>query len=782
MNTVSTYGNKLGKAPTQPLRRREGHKTHLFKSLPTAEGLRWSFTFLVGLLSFVASAQTVLTGRVTNQKGHALPGANVFLRGTYDGASTDSTGAFRFTSSRPDTATLLVSYLGYEPFSQKITLAQLDKRPGPSLSIRLTEMANELNTVVISAGSFEASDEKRMTMLKPMDIVTTAGANADITAAMNLLPGTQRVGEQTGLFVRGGSGEEAKVVIDGMIVQNPYFSTMPNVQSRGRFQPFMFKGTSFSTGGYSAQYGQALSSVLLLNTTDKGSNNGMSVSLNLANTALSYDQASEKSSVSATAYYGNLKPLFVLVPQNIDWTQVPEFAGSSLTYRFKPTKTGMLKVYGMYSNSKLGMNFLDPSTDNGTTALQQRNQSFFTTSTYTDGWSEGRWLLNSGLSYSYDTDATTYSGADFGRGSARIQGRAVLTRLLRNNNSFLFGTEASRVSIRNTVMGNTFSLHDNYGAVFVESQTYLGRNLAVQAGLRGEYSSVIGRFNLALRLSLAYKTGPYSQVSMAYGQFYQTPDYRYLYLNTTLNYERADHLILNYQIIKNKRTFRVETFYKNYAQLVREFVRNRNGSLASYDANPYRFPICQTNNTGNGYAQGFDVFWRDQKTIKGLDYWITYSFVDSKRLFQQYPVEATPTFLSNHNISLITKRYFEKISTNLALTYTISSGRPYYNPNRDETTAGFLVDRTPMVNNLSFSASHITSIKKNTVVLYVSVDNILNTHNVFTYRYTPDRDGGDAATRPGKTRYAVGPQSYRSFFIGGMIMLSKKAKVNINEL
>ncbi|QHV97346.1 TonB-dependent receptor [Spirosoma endbachense] len=708
------------------------------------------------LTTSVASAQVILAGRVTDQKGQSLPGANVFLRGTYDGANTDSTGSFRFSTTRKDTATLQVSYIGYESFSKKVTLGS----PNP-IAIRLTEAANELNTVVITAGSFEASDERRMTMLKPMDIVTTAGANADITAAMNLLPGTQRVGEQTGLFVRGGSGEEAKVVIDGMIVQNPYFSSMPDVQSRGRFQPFMFKGTSFSTGGYSAQYGQALSSVLLLNTTDKTQNEGVSLSLNLANAGISYDHATEKSSVSATGYYGNLKPLFSLVRQNIDWTHVPEFAGSSLTYRLQPTKTGMFKFYGMYSDSRLGMNFVDPSNETGKTALQQHNRNFFTTSTYTDSWANGRWLLNSGLSYSYDTDATTFDTQDFGRSSARAQGRFVLTRLF-GNNSLLFGTEAHAITIKNSVQGIQYALHDNYGAVFIESQTYLGRNLAVQAGIRGEYSSVLSRFNLAPRLSLAYKTGMFSQVSMAYGQFYQTPDYRYLYRNTSLDFERADHLILNYQIIKNKRTFRIETFYKNYAQLVREFTGQ------PFDANPYRFPIGTTNNTGNGYAQGFDVFWRDQKTIKGLDYWVTYSYVDSRRLFQQYTVQATPTFISNHNISLIMKRYFEKISTNMGLTYTVSSGRPYFNPNNEV----FLADRTPIVNNLSFSASHIMSIKKNFVVLYASIDNILNTHNVFTYRYTPDA----------KTRYAVGPQSYRSFFVGGMIMLSKKAKVNVNEL
>lgn len=719
-------------------------------------------TVLAGV-SLSVSAQTLLTGRVTDQKNRALPGANVFLRGTYDGTNTDSSGRFRFTTVR-DTATLVVSYIGYEPFTKKITVS-----PATPLTVRLVEVANELNTVVITAGSFEASDERRMTMLKPMDIVTTAGAGADITAVMNLLPGTQRVGEQEGLFVRGGSNAEAKVVIDGMIVQNPYFSSLPDVQSRGRFQPFMFKGTSFSTGGYSAQYGQALSSVLLLNTTDKGSNNGLSLSLNLASAGVSYDHATERSSISATGYYGNLKPLFALVRQNIAWTHVPEFAGSSPTYRLKPTKTGMLKVYGMYSDSWLGMNFRDPSgegrsSETALTTLKQHNRNVFITSTYADSWAGGKWLLNSGVSYSRDTDVTTYDTQDFGRASERLQGRVVLTRLLHRANSVLFGAEAHAVSLANAIMGVRYALRDNYGAVFVESQTYISRNLAIQAGIRGEYSSLIGRFNVAPRLSMAYKTGSFSQVSLAYGQFYQTPDYRYLYRNTNLNFERADHLILNYQIIRNKRTFRVETFYKNYAALVREFTGQE------FDANPYRFPWGQTDNNGNGYAQGFDVFWRDQKTLKGLDYWVTYSYVDTKRLFQHYVTTATPTFISNHNVSLVTKRWFQKISTNVGLTYTLSSGRPYYNPNRNETD--FLTDRTPAVNNLSFTASHVTSIRKNMVILYATADNILNARNVFTYRYTADS----------KTRYAVGPQSYRSFFVGGMLMLSKKAKVNVDQL
>ncbi|GAB3176522.1 TonB-dependent receptor [Telluribacter humicola] len=719
--------------------------------------------FLLFLLTTTAQAQTLLSGKVTDRKGHALPGANVFLKGTYDGTSTDTLGRFSFETFEKDTATLAVSYMGYESFERKLLLDQKEV----VLTAKLEELANELNTVVITAGAFEASDEKRMAMLKPLDIVTTAGAAADITGAMQLLPGAQRVGEQEGLFVRGGSGLETKVVIDGMIVQNPFFSSVPDVQQRGRFNPFMFKGTSFSTGGYSAQYGQALSSVLLLNTTDKTSGNGLGVSLNLASAGLNYDHATEKQSVSVVGYYGNLKPLFALVRQNIEWLHEPEFVGSSLTYRFKTSQTGLLKVYGMYSDSRMSMNSVVPGGEGIKNRLDLHNRNAFTTSTYTDSWAEGKWLLNSGFSYSRNSDNMAFDGLGMDRLDERTQARAVLTRLLSGNNSVLFGAEIHAINLQNGFGGTSYSLHDRYTAAFAETEIYLSRQMAGRVGVRTEYSSLLNRFNLAPRLSLAYKTGTYSQVSLAAGQFYQNPDYRYLYRNPDLNFERADHLILNYQVMKKGRTFRVETFYKNYAQLVREYTGQ------PFDTNPYRFPWGSTNNAGYGYAQGFDLFWRDQKTVKSLDYWVTYSYVDTRRLFQQYQVLATPTFASNHNVSLVAKRWFDQLKTSVGMTYAYTSGRPYYNPNHER----FLTDKTPAVHNLSFTASKLTSIRGNFAVLYVAVDNLLNTRNVFTYRYT-----ADGRTPNGYSRYAVGPQSYRSFFVGMQVFLSKKAVVKKEDL
>src|SRR4030095_3912269 len=131
------------------------------------------------------------------------------------------------------------------------------------------EEPNELTAVTITAGTFEASDRKRAAaVLDPIDIVTTAGANADVTQALKTLPGAQQVGETEGLFVRGGTAAETKIFIDGTLVNRFFYSSAPNIAGYGRFNPFIFKGTVFSTGGYSALYGEELSTAVILESID----------------------------------------------------------------------------------------------------------------------------------------------------------------------------------------------------------------------------------------------------------------------------------------------------------------------------------------------------------------------------------------------------------------------------------------------------------------------------------------------------------------------------------
>ena len=218
------------------------------------------FILLISSMSFT---QTKISGTVTDNNGEPLPSANVYLKNTYDGASTTPEGKYSFTTEESGEQILVVSFIGYTTKETNIKIEGKEV----NADIVLEETASSTRAVVISAGSFEASDENKSVIFRPLDILTT-GSTADIYTAISTLPGTQQIGETEGLFVRGGSAAETKTIIDEMIVQKPFYSNVPDVASRGRFSPQLFKGTLFSAGGYSAQYGQALSSALILKSTD----------------------------------------------------------------------------------------------------------------------------------------------------------------------------------------------------------------------------------------------------------------------------------------------------------------------------------------------------------------------------------------------------------------------------------------------------------------------------------------------------------------------------------
>ena len=210
-------------------------------------------------------AQTKITGHIKDNKGKPIAGVSITLKDTYDGAVSDSLGNYNFSTTEKGSHVIEMTNVNYDDY--QITV-DLNNQP-LTINATLKEKFNELKAVTVTAGSFEAGDNKRAaTVLNSIDIATTAGSNADITAALKTLPGAQQIGNSEGLFVRGGTGEETKQFIDGTLVNNPYFTSVPDIATRGRFSPFLFKGTVFSTGGYSALYGQALSSAVILESID----------------------------------------------------------------------------------------------------------------------------------------------------------------------------------------------------------------------------------------------------------------------------------------------------------------------------------------------------------------------------------------------------------------------------------------------------------------------------------------------------------------------------------
>ncbi|MDI1304618.1 MAG: TonB-dependent receptor, partial [bacterium] len=203
------------------------------------------YTLTLFLFSVTLFSQTTLSGKVVDEKGNPISGANIFIEGTYDGASSDEKGDFTFTTTTAGNQTLVVSFLVYETSKTVIDVSNFKNR-----IVKLRDNINALDTVIITAGNLEAGDKARVSVLKPLDIVTTAGSAGNIIAALQTLPGTQNVGEDGRLFVRGGEANETQTFVDGIRVAQPYGASAQNLPTRGRFSPFLFSGIAFSTGGY----------------------------------------------------------------------------------------------------------------------------------------------------------------------------------------------------------------------------------------------------------------------------------------------------------------------------------------------------------------------------------------------------------------------------------------------------------------------------------------------------------------------------------------------------
>ena len=699
------------------------------------------FTLFLSLCSITLTfAQTTISGNVSDTKKEKLPGANIIIKDTYDGTTTDSIGNFTFTTYETGTQILIVSFIGYENYSDTIKLSATTI----NLDIVLKEMFNELNAVVISAGAFEASDEKKNTILKPLDIVTTAGAEGDIYGALETLPGASKVGNDDGLYVRGGSDYETKTIIDGMPVNNPYFSTVPDVPSRGRFQPFMFKGTVFSTGGYSAEYGQALSSAVILNTEDMPdfSASGVSIAPIFLGAFHTQKFNKDKTALGGGFNYTNLA-LFdeVYNPATFEWINSVEAIDGSLFFRQKTSQTGLLKVYFQKESSNFSLRTLDidslPQTDD---IELGNNYNYFNAS-----WRElltDKWGVNAGVSYSKNNDDIVVDGFDVGRADETYQAKITFNNEITKKIKIRYGAEYQNQHFEQKAGILNFGIDDDYFGTFVESDIFITNDIAGRIGLRGEYSEALGKFNLAPRVSLAYKTSKNAQISFAYGDFYQTPQPNYLYVSETnpLAYEKATHYILNYQYITNERTFRIEGYYKKYSDLITQDSFNLENFYFDYS------------NQGYGFAQGIDLFFRDKKTIKYADFWISYSFLDTKRKFSNYPEEVTPTFAAQNILSLVYKHYIPSINTQVGATYRYISGWPYYNPNAEE----FLSDISPALHNLAVNASVLTSLWGNFTVFFISWDNVLQLDQIYGYQYSSNGENMIVSQAPIKSTLFFG--------------------------
>lgn len=713
--------------------------------------MKLTFTIAILLIVFKGYTQVEISGRMTDTKGKPLYGASISLKDSYDGTTTDSLGNFSFNTEETGKQLLQATLEGYASFEQIISIAG---KP-IELKISVKELITELNAVVITAGSFEASDKKKGTVLTPLDIVTTASAEGDVTGALKSLPGTQQVGETGGLFVRGGTATESKIYIDGNLVNNFFYSSLPGISSRGRFNPFLFKGTVFSAGGYSALYGQALSSALILESTDlpertEGSLNISVIGIGAGIQKLAKDK---KSSWGLTYNFSHLGPAFALIKQRQDYYQNPVFHEADGNFRIKTKRGGMLKYYSYWSTGKVGYRSEDIDSANLKNAFNLDNVNTYQNLNLRENLGKG-WKLSTGLSYSTNIDEMEnelqdanetrqvfmnpagYAFKNFSivKKSHYAQARAYTEKKLKGLNAVRFGADYFYSQEKNAYTDyngakSDFVITDQLSAAFAETDLYLSKDLAAKIGGRAEHSKLVDEWNIAPRLSLAYKLKNNGQASLAYGVFYQNPESTLEPALPGAGYAKAAHYIFQYQKIKNDRSFRAEIFYKAYQNLFTTTNDSYGRTVAA-------------DNDGTGYAKGIEFFWRDKKSVKNLDYWISYSYLDTKRKYLNFPEAIRPNFSAMHTASLVVKKFVLPWKTGFNAAYNFATGRPFYDIRFDGLQDKYVIadkGTTIPYHSLSFSLNYLPKLGKTDSkifpIIVMSVSNVLGQQQVYNYTY-----------------------------------------------
>jgi len=720
--------------------------------------------FLSGLLMTTGTmAQTVIKGKVSDNQKHPVQFATVVIEGTTEGAFTDSLGEYSLSPSITGKVNIKVMNIGYKTDSVSL---EIENGKEYKLDFILKSNQGNLNELVVTAGAFEANNDRKVAVLRPMDIYTTAGGGGDIVGAIQTLPGTQKVSNETGLFVRGGDATESATIVDGLVMQNAFFTDVPGVAQRSRFAPYQFKGISFSSGGYSARYGEALSGILELNTNDLPEKSTLNLGLNQGGITMSGSKLNNNSGIEGSLSYTNLQPFYNVAKTNINFYKPPVGLGGSVKYTWTNANHDLFKLSLNISQYESGTDVLNPLKPDTTLEFSLKNV-YSIANAYYKHFINDKTYTTVAASYSDNNDFITWGGLPGNKYDSRLQGRAEILKEFPHRIFAYIGTEVQRYSVQqtyDTLMPGlsydtlTYKYHETLTALYSEAEWKALKWLGIKAGIRYEYSALLGKSNVAPRLTAATRLDKYGQVSVASGIFYQNAADKYLLAGRRPDFQQAVHYIANYQYTNESRTFRIEGYYKSYNELVKEL-------QGPYNPNPYRLISSPVDNSGNGYAQGIDIFWRDKKSIRNLDYWISYSYIDTKRNYENYPTSATPDFISNNNLNIVGKYAIGSTGFNISSTYSYASGRRYYDPG----VSDFLSSKAPDYQNLAVTLNYIFTINRLFSVAYISLDNVTDHKNILGYRYS----------YPNYDKYPILPAMYRSVFVGIMLSLTEFKKEDL---
>jgi hypothetical protein len=708
--------------------------------------LAGGLVLLLVLLPLAAAAQpAVVEGRVLDATSAPVSYANVRLAGSADGAATDTTGRFRFRTRQHGTVTLRASAVEHETAEQTIRLA-----PGETTTVQLALLSSQMQLDEAVVTGTYSTGPSETTTLDPTEAVTTPGAAGDFLRALQAFPGVAAPGDGAGLFVRGGDVTETKVLLDQATVQYPYQYESPAGGTFGAVPPFLVDGTQFSMGGFSAEYGNALSGVLAMESQDRPTQARQYLNLGLAAASLSIDQPliEDELGIRVSGNRSFTGVLFRVNGERDDYTTVPQGIDGNVGLTWDYSDTGQLKFFAFARHNRIGV-----ETTEGAYSGVYRSEE--TSQLYNLQWTAraGGWTVESSASGSIHTTEKGFGALDLTPTDASAKLRVDATRTTENWTVRTGGTvERRRYQFEGTLPTQpevvspgvpTRSVEETLwatrGGGYAELVSSVFSPLTARIGVRTDHQSRAGGPTVDPRVALSWQFSSHTRLRAAWGLYHQFPELathsEHLGENS-LDAQRAQHVVLGLRHERDDLLLRAEAYHKPYRDLV---VRTGDSRFA---------------NTGTGFAQGVDLFAKYGAFLETrFNGWASYSLLRSRRTQARdrgrtVQLEQGPApFDLTHQITAVGKvRVIDGIR--VGGTYRYTTGQPFtpvVGSVQLDSGAFLPVDgpvgseRLPAYHRLDLQISYFWPFnRQQNVVVYAALDNALDRANVVDVTYSPD--------------------------------------------
>ncbi len=747
--------------------------------------MRYIYALCAGILCLVSMAQkSEIRGFVYNKKtGEAVAFANVYLRETYQGITSDEEGLYVLTKLSPGKYTLCAKALGFDSLCVEVSLNE-----GKLLTknILLNETGIDLDEINISAEKQKRKKDVYISVTnitsKELKMIPSIGGEPDLVQFLQVLPGVVFSGDQGGqLYIRGGSPIMNKVLLDGMTLYNPFHSI-------GLFSVFdsdLLKSTDVYSAGFGSEYGGRISAIVDVKTKDGDKNEIKGkVNLNTFTSKIMLEGPLKKFNPedgSSTTFIASYKNSFLNKSSKLFYNYI---GADKLPYSFEDLY-GKITFNGA-SGSKINF-FGFHHTDN----VDFKNASKY--SWVSKGFGSKFFLLPQG-SNTLINATFTFSNYDMNQKEvdAKPRSSGINGFYAGMNFTNFMGDDEFQYGIEINGFRTNFNLYNSANRSIQQSENTTELNgfmrykmisankkLILEPGLRFQYYASFGdfspeprlraKYNLSKRLRLKAATGLYSQnlmsassdrdvVNLFYGFLSGPDEYPQQVGNTTFDnrLQKSTHGVLGVEYDLNKENeFNFEVYIKEFTQLTninRDKIfddNNENQKQPWYLRNDY---IGET-----GRAYGFDITYK--ASYDKLYFWGVYSYNNVSRY--DGLINYQPHFDRRHNVNLLgTYKLLKDESLELSARWNLGSGFPftqtqgyyeYLDFNKGATTdytkangvlgiqyAGLNQGRLPYYHRLDASATKTFKIKRTDGKVRImeaifSCTNLYNRANIFYF-------------------------------------------------